>query len=276
MTRIQVLDQGYVELLDVMGSDQAIVDAARLSVSGKGVKLTSSDEALIRYLYRHQHMTPFEMCEVKWAAKMPIFVARQMVRHRSFSINELSARYSELPDEYWQPQPEDLRKQSTTNKQGGEEPMGPEAVELSNRMNGVCSLAFEQYHSCLDAHMTREQARAVLPVATYTEWVWKSNLRNLLHFLNLRLDKHAQREIRVYAEAMADVIADKFPITWKAFKDFELGAIRLSRPELNALQELFRGGAVKMAQVPSFPTDREKTEFIAKLDKLGIVVVTEE
>lgn len=272
--KIEVLDQGFVELVDVMGSDQSIVDAARVSVSGKGVKLTSDDEALIRYLYRHRHMTPFEMCELKWNIKLPIFVARQMVRHRTASINELSARYSELPEEYWQPTPEELRKQSTVNKQGSsEEPMGAEAVGFAGDMNGISNYAFKTYKRCLDAGMTREQARAVLPVSTYTAWTWKCDLRNVFHFLALRLHPHAQQEIRAYALAMAGQVQERFPIAYKAFQDFHLNTETLTYNERTALAKILHGAIFPNGSIPEFPTKRERDEFIAKLDRLGILVV---
>ena len=207
-----------------MGSDAAIAQAARVSY-GKGTKKVSDDEALIWYLMDNEHTTPFEMCELKFHAKMPIFVARQWVRHRTASINEVSRRYSEVSEEFYLPQVGDLRKQSRENRQGREDELSAE------NQAKVLAILQEQYRQQLSGYreftemeLARELARIHISVANYTEWYWKIDLRNLFNFLRLRIDKHAQYEIRVYAEAMARIVKDMFPMAYGAFEEFQLNA----------------------------------------------------
>lgn len=234
---IQCLDKGFIRLVDSMGGDDAIVQAARVSY-GKGTRKVSEDKGLIRYLMRHRHTTPFEMVEFKFHAKMPIFVARQWVRHRTANINEYSLRYSEARDEFYIPEPEHILYQSKLNKQGraGEVPQ-----DLKKKVIGyfkeMSEKSYAIYAALSEAGISRELARAILPVNLYTEWYWKNDLHNILHFLSLRLDKHAQYEIRIYAEAMAKIIVEIVPIVYEAFEDYVLNGMRYSRVEQSLLSK---------------------------------------
>lgn len=234
---IQCLDKGFIRLVDSMGGDDAIVQAARVSY-GKGTRKVSEDKGLIRYLMRHRHTTPFEMVEFKFHAKMPIFVARQWVRHRTANINEYSLRYSEARDEFYIPEPEHILYQSKLNKQGraGEVPQ-----DLKKKVIGyfkeMSEKSYAIYAALSEAGIARELARAILPVNLYTEWYWKNDLHNILHFLSLRLDKHAQYEIRIYAEAMAKIIVEIVPIVYEAFEDYVLNGMRYSRVEQSLLSK---------------------------------------
>lgn len=220
---IHVLDKGHIRLVDKMGDDAAIVQAARVSY-GDGTKTVREDEKLIRFLMAHNHTSPFEQVEFKFHVKMPIFVARQWVRHRTASINEVSARYSELSDEWYVPELEQIQPQSKSNKQGREDgdglTMPREAI--SEAINETSRMCHEQYKMLLASGLSREIARSVLPVNTYTEWYWKANLHNIFHFLKLRMDSHAQYEIRVYANAMFQLIQPHVPVACAAFEDFKL------------------------------------------------------
>ena len=215
-----------------MGSDEAIVQAARVSYA-KGTKSVSDDRGLIRYLMRHRHTTPFEMVEFKFHIRCPIFVARQWLRHRTASVNEISARYSILDENYFLP--DNLRLQSKVNGQGGEEVMENDEF-LILKQKSSCDLAFHTYDELLRKGVSRELARCHLPLNTFTEFYWKINLHNLLHFLKLRMDSHAQKEIRDLADQVYDLIKPIVPITCEAFEDFVLGSITLSRVEIEALR----------------------------------------
>jgi thymidylate synthase (FAD) len=211
-----VLDHGFVRVIDYMGDDSAIVQAARVSY-GAGTRHVSNDEGLIRYLMRHWHSTPFEMCEVKFHVKLPVFVARQWIRHRTANVNEYSARYSILDREFYIPAPEHLAAQSTTNNQGrGEVLAGPEAARVLDLLKTDAARAYDHYEEMLSqdgqAGLARELARMNLPANIYTQWYWKTDLHNLFHFLRLRADPHAQYEIRAYAEAMLDITAAWVPL----------------------------------------------------------------
>lgn len=233
---IKVLDHGHIRLVDVMGDDSAICQAARVSY-GAGTKTVTEDRGLIRYLMRMRHSSPFEQCEIKLHWKLPIFVARQVVRHRTVSLNEVSGRYSELPNEMYKP--EKWRAQSGNNKQGSSGAVELEAAmlldseqhDMHKRLRGV-------YIGRIDLGAARELARIDLPLSQYTEWYWKVDLHNLLHFLSLRLDSHAQYETRVYAEAIADIVKQWVPYTWEAFVDYRLKAYTVSRMELELLNKL--------------------------------------
>jgi thymidylate synthase (FAD) len=213
--------------------DAAVVQAARVSY-GAGTKSVSDDRALIRYLMRHKHTTPFEMVEFKFHIKAPIFVARQWLRHRTASVNELSARYSIVKDEFFLP--EELRKQSTSRGQGGEEPYGEGDANLLAKQKASCDLAFHTYDELIKKGVSRELARIHLPQSTFTEFYWKINLHNLLHFLQLRIDDHAQKEIRDLARKVYDLIIPIAPLTCEAFEDFCRGSVTLSRLEVEALK----------------------------------------
>jgi thymidylate synthase (FAD) len=224
-------DHGFVKLIDHMpreNMDQSIVQAARVSY-GDGTTTTRGDRGLIRYLIRHWHTSPFEYPEFKFHIKCPIFIARQMFRHRTASVNEVSARYSVVPEEYYEPKV--FRGQSETNKQGSDG-----IVNISTRISTHLEDGFKLYRALLDEGVCREQARIVLPQATYTEFYFKMDLHNLMHFLHLRMDAHAQEEIRDYANAIHDLIQPLVPVTMEAFKDFRLDAIQLSGPEIHSFK----------------------------------------
>lgn len=235
----QVLDKGFIGLVDYMGTDNSIVQAARVSY-GDGTKKASSDRALIRYLMRHEHTTPFEMCEVKFHIKLPIFVMRQLVRHRTASLNEYSARYSVLTDEVYVPNSENIKPQSTTNKQGRE---GELDEETKRRISDDINESWDRDYSLYTEHsdnlnLARETARQVLPVGGYTECYWKSNLKNFLHYARLRMDSHAQWEIQEYARAMYDMVKEKFPVACEAFEDYQEQSVKLSKQELIFVKSL--------------------------------------
>ncbi len=236
---IRCLDKGFVRLVEAMGDDSAIVQSARVSY-GKGTKSLRADRGLIRYLMQHQHTTPFEMVEFKFHCRMPIFVARQWIRHRTANVNEISARYSIMEDRFWEPRPEDMRTQSFTNRQGSSDatidPAAAHAVAQQFRQDQTT--LYQHYESAIAAGVAREVARVNLPVSLYTEWYWKIDLHNLLHFLALRLDAHAQKEIRVFAEAMAHFVKARCPIAWEAFEEFRLQGANFSRSELAVLRHL--------------------------------------
>lgn len=241
-----VLDHGFIRVIDYMGDAPAIVQAARVSY-GKGTKTPSEDRGLLRYLIRHRHTSPLEMCEIKLHVKLPIFVARQWIRHRTASVNEYSARYSILSREFYVPAPEDIAPQSTTNKQGREG--GYEDHEksiIALRLEASMTDSFDYYEGLIDKEngfdLARELARIVTPMSTYTEWYWKVNLHNLLHFLTLRADPHAQKEIRVYAETILDLVKGWVPAVGEAFEDYMRQAMLLSAQEVVILKAIMDGG----------------------------------
>ena len=234
---IKCFDKGFVRLVDSMGGDDAIVQAARVSY-GKGTSKMSQDRGLIRYLMRHRHTTPFEMVEFKFHCKMPIFVARQWVRHRTANINEYSLRYSEARDEFYYPEPEHIQFQSVLNKQGRKGEVPKELKQkVQNYFEEISKRSFEMYSELNEAGIARELARAVLPVNLYTEWYWKNDLHNLLHFIGLRSDSHAQYEIRVYSDAMAKSVKKVAPFAWEAYQDYVLNGMRFSRIEKSLLEK---------------------------------------
>ncbi len=236
--QFDVLDHGFVRLVDYMGSDAAIVQAARVSY-GEGTKKISEDRGLIRYLMRHRHTSPLEMVEFKFHVKLPIFVARQWIRHRTANVNELSGRYSIMKEEFYVPSDDDIRGQSEVNKQGRSDELAPEALRqrLVENLNESQRGAYESYHGFVDDGLARELARISLPLSLYTEWYWKIDLHNLFHFLKLRLDAHAQLEIRKYARVMADMVKIVCPMAYEAFEDFVLNSVSFSGPELSVLKE---------------------------------------
>ena len=243
-----VLDHGFVRVIDYMGDDSAIVQAARVSY-GAGTKHVSNDEGLIRYLMRHWHSTPFEMCEVKFHVKLPVFVARQWIRHRTANVNEYSARYSILDREFYIPAPEHLAAQSTVNNQGrGAVLEGAEAARVLEMLKADADRAYDNYETMLSQDgqqgLARELARMNLPANVYTQWYWKVDLHNLFHFLRLRADAHAQYEIRVYAELMSQLVADWVPIAYAAFADYRMGGVSLSAKGIEVLRRRLAGEAV--------------------------------
>ena len=234
---IKCLDKGFVRLVDSMGGDDAIVQAARVSY-GQGTSKVSQDRGLIRYLMRHRHTTPFEMVEFKFHCKIPIFVARQWVRHRTANINEYSLRYSEARDEFYMPDPEHIQFQSALNKQGRK---GEVPEELKQKVldyfKEISERSFDIYSELNEAGVARELARSILPVNLYTEWYWKNDLHNLLHFVGLRSDSHAQYEIRVFSDAMAESVKAVAPFAWEAYQDYVVKGMRFSRIEQSLLEK---------------------------------------
>jgi thymidylate synthase (FAD) len=273
-----VLTHGYVVLVDYMGNDAAIVQAARVSY-GKGTKTVRDDRGLIRYLMRHRHTTPFEMVEVKFLIRLPIFVARQMIRHRTTSVNEYSARFSIVPDEYEIPPESEVRLQSLRNRQGRGDPLPPEIVErFRTDLERISKESYAAYTRALEAGVARETARLLLPVAYYTQWYWKCNLWNMFHFLSLRLDPHAQEEIRLYAAEMAKITRLVAPVAYEAFEEFTLSGVSLSRREQLAVKALLDGEPPEAAcAIAGLPLTREDgkpmttgegVEFLEKLTRL--------
>ncbi len=274
---IAVLDHGFIRVIDYMGDDSAIVQAARVSY-GRGTKSKSDDRGLIRYLMRNAHTSPFEMLELKLHVKLPIFVARQWVRHRTASINEYSARYSVLDKEFYVPEDKHLAAQSTTNKQGRDTTLT--AAEASSVISLLKSDAERNYADylwmlneddtgkCLDEKRTglaRELARINLTLNMYTQWYWKIDLHNLMHFIKLRSDAHAQYEIRAYSEALEDIVSKWVPLSYSAFKDFNADALTFSGPALAVVRRVV--GGERVTQETSGLTRSEWREFC---DALGI------
>lgn len=267
---IKCLDKGFVRLVDVMGDDNSIVQAARVSY-GKGTKSVNEDRGLIRYLMRHKHTTPFEMVEFKFHIKLPIFIARQWIRHRTANVNEYSGRYSEMKDEFYVPDLEQIRPQSTMNKQGRSDETFPDetALAIKNKLETTQEHLFSEYKELLDMEFARELARINLPLSNYTEWYWKIDLHNLFHFLRLRIDSHAQYEIRVYGEAMAQIVKEIVPLAWEAFNDYSLKALNFSEPELKALREMFEGKKLEELNFEHFGIKkREEEEFKIKISQI--------
>ena len=234
-----VLDQGFIGLVDHMGSDQSIVRAARVSY-GEGTKTVLDDRNLIRYLMRHEHTTPFEMCELVFHIKLPIFVMRQLVRHRTASMNEYSARYSLVTDEFYITNGENIMPQSKDNKQGRSGEMDATLkLAIQGDMQNIWNEAFKTYKLHLDSYnLARETARSVLPVGSYTECYWKANLKNFLHMIRLRADSHAQWEIREYANAMYNLAKPLFPLAIEAFEDYQVNSVKFSAGEFALLKDL--------------------------------------
>lgn len=257
-----VLDKGFVRLVDYMGSDQRIVQSARVSY-GKGTKSYREDRGLIFYLWRNRHTSPFEQVVFTFHVKLPIFVARQWVRHRTARLNEVSGRYSVMKDEFYVPAPEDLAAQSSDNKQGRrEEPLGAEeAQEIRRQMAEAQAGAYAHYQALLDRGLARELARINLPLGLYTEWYWQIDLHNLFHFLALRLDPHAQKEIRLYGEVIFDMVKKVCPLAAEAFAEFGLGGVSFSRREFQALKAMLAGEKPEEAGL----SGKELERFLEKL-----------
>jgi thymidylate synthase (FAD) len=272
---IPVLDHGFVRVIDYMGDDAAVVQAARVSY-GRGTRKVSEDRGLINYLMRHRHTTPFEMCEIKYHVKLPIFVARQWIRHRTANVNEYSARYSILDNEFYLPRPEQLAAQSKANRQGRAEVItGKEADRVFALLKQDAELVYEHYMEMLNegeagepldperSGLARELARMNLSLAFYTQWYWKTNLHNLMHFLSLRADAHAQHEIRVYADVMIDTLKRWTPICHDAFMEYRMGGAHLSKTGLAAVKRMIAGE--KVDQKSSGLNPREWRELMAAL-----------
>lgn len=278
---VKVLDHGFIALIDAMPrlvpegqtADQAIVQAARVSY-GAGTKQVSEDRGLIRYLLRHRHTTPFEMVEFKFHVCMPIFIARQWIRHRTANVNEYSARYSLVKDRFYTPTMEAIRKQSASNRQGGEETFdvsGNDPAQVRTAEEFLQFLAdvealYPRYLKLTEQGVSRELARMGLPVNVYTEWYWKCDLHNILRFMSLRIDAHAQYEIREYARAMLALLEPIVPMTVEAWRDYELDSVRLSKLEVEALRAAIRGEPGELGS----PNQRERAEWEAKRAALGL------
>ena len=274
---LPVLDHGFVRVVDYMGDDAAVVQAARVSY-GRGTRRVSEDRGLINYLMRHRHTTPFEMCEIKYHVKLPIFVARQWIRHRTANVNEYSARYSILDNEFYIPSPEHLAAQATTNRQGrGEILEGAAAHRVLDLLREDAERAYAGYAELLNEDasgavldpgrigLARELARVNLTLGFYTQWYWKTDLHNLLHFLSLRADPHAQYEIRAYAEAMIETVKRWVPTTYAAFLEYGMNAAPISATGLEVIRRRLAGEAV--TQENSGLSPREWRELTALLDR---------
>ena len=277
---IPVLDHGFVRVIDYMGDDSSIVQSARVSY-GKGTKKVSTDEGLIKYLMRHRHSTPFEMCEIKYHVKLPIFIARQWIRHRTANVNEYSARYSILDKEFYLPAKDQLAAQSQSNRQGrGDILQGKQAEEVLNILKDDATRTYNNYEKLLNERfdgtkidenkigLARELARMNLTLNTYTQWYWKTDLLNLLNFLFLRADDHAQYEIRVYAQIMLDTVKKWVPITYQAFMDYRVGAAEISSKGLKVIKSMISGK--KVSQEESGLSKREWDELMIFLDQKNI------
>jgi len=256
---LKVLDKGFIRVVDYMGNDSSIVQAARVSY-GKGTKKKSQDEGLIRYLLRHRHTTPFEMCEIKLHVKLPIFIARQWIRHRTANVNEYSARYSILEDEFYIPKIANLAEQSSINKQGrGQEVDNTTAKKIINILLEDSKNCYNNYTWMLNEEessnfeknrpsLSRELARINLTLNTYTEWYWKVDLHNFMHFVSLRVDKHSQYEIRAYAKILLNILKSWVPITYRAFNSYRLNSAELSEESLEIVKKLVKGKKVKRTE----------------------------
>ena len=255
---IPILDHGFIRVIDYMGNDTSIVQAARVSY-GKGTKQVSTDSGLIKYLMRHWHSTPFEMCEIKYHVKLPIFIARQWIRHRTANVNEYSARYSILDKEFYLPKKEHLAAQSKNNRQGrGDVLEGEQANKVLSLLKDDAERTYDNYETMLNERydgsvvddkepgLARELARMNLTLNTYTQWYWKTDLLNLMNFLRLRADSHAQYEIRAYADAMLDTLKSWVPITYDAFLDYRVGGTEVSSKGKILIQKLIKGEKIDM------------------------------
>jgi thymidylate synthase (FAD) len=279
---IPVLDHGFIRVIDYMGDDSSIVQSARVSY-GKGTKKVSTDEGLIRYLMRHWHSTPFEMCEIKYHVKLPIFIARQWIRHRTANVNEYSARYSILDKEFYIPAKEQLSAQATNNRQGrGDLITGQQADDVLKILKDDAVRTYDNYEKMLNERfdgtiidekksgLARELARMNLTLNSYTQWYWKTDLLNLMNFLFLRGDSHAQYEIRVYAEKMLDTVKKWVPITHAAFLDYRVGAAHLSSKGLKIVKSMINGN--KVGYEDSGLSKREWNELMEVIDKKNLIV----
>jgi thymidylate synthase (FAD) len=279
---IPVLDHGFIRVIDYMGDDNSIVQSARVSY-GKGTKKVSTDEGLIKYLMRHRHSTPFEMCEIKYHIKLPIFIARQWIRHRTANVNEYSARYSILDKEFYLPAKDQLAAQSQSNRQGrGDVLQGKQAEDVLNILKDDATRTYDNYEKLLNERfdgtkidenkvgLARELARMNLTLNTYTQWYWKTDLLNLLNFLSLRADNHAQYEIRVYADKMLDTVKRWVPITYQAFMDYRVGAAEISSKGLSVIKSMISGK--KVEQEDSGLSKREWNELMEKLDRKDLII----
>ena len=274
---IPVLDHGFIRVIDYMGDDTSIVQAARVSY-GKGTKKVSTDSGLIKYLMRHWHSTPFEMCEIKYHVKLPIFIARQWIRHRTANVNEYSARYSILDKEFYLPSTEHLAAQSKNNRQGRENIIeGNQAKKVLSLLKKDAEQTYDNYEMMLNERydgsiineketgLARELARMNLTLNTYTQWYWKTDLLNLMNFLKLRADRHAQYEIRAYADVMLDTLKKWVPVTFDAFMDYRVGATEVSAKGKIVIQKLIKGENITIEE-----TDLSRREWNELMEAFNI------
>ena len=279
---ISVLDHGFIRVVDYMGNDSSIVQAARVSY-GKGTKKVSTDNGLIKYLMRHWHSTPFEMCEIKYHIKLPIFIARQWIRHRTANVNEYSARYSILDKEFYLPSQENLAAQSTSNRQGrGDVLEGKQAEEVLELLKSDAERTYDNYETMLNERfdgstidenkkgLARELARMNLTLNTYTQWYWKTDLLNLMNFLRLRADHHAQYEIRVYADIMLDTLKRWVPITYDAFIDYRVGGTEVSLKGKSVIKKMLNGQEILHEN--SGLSKREWNELMQSFDQKDKII----
>ena len=273
---IPALDHGFIRVIDYMGDDSSIVQSARVSY-GKGTKQVSTDSGLIKYLMRHWHSTPFEMCEIKYHVKLPIFIARQWIRHRTANVNEYSARYSILDKEFYLPDPKNLAAQSTSNRQGrGDVIDGEQANDVLRLLKNDAERTYDNYETMLNQKydgaiideskkgLARELARMNLTLNTYTQWYWKTDLLNLMNFLRLRVDHHAQYEIRVYADIMLDTLKRWVPITYGAFMEYRVGGLEISSKGKEVIKKFINGDDIN--QEESGLSKREWNELMESFD----------
>ena len=279
---IPILDHGFIRVIDYMGDDSSIVQAARVSY-GKGTKKVSTDSGLIKYLMRHWHSTPFEMCEIKYHVKLPIFIARQWIRHRTANVNEYSARYSILDKEFYLPEPNHLAAQSKNNRQGrGDILQGEQAKKVLDLLKGDAERTYDNYEKMLNERydgsiidenqdgLARELARMNLTLGTYTQWYWKTDLLNLMNFLRLRADHHAQYEIRAYADAMLDTLKKWVPITYEAFMDYRVGGTEVSAKGKIIIKKLIDGDKIDYEK--SGLSKREWNELMESFDMKSHII----
>lgn len=268
---MEVLDHGFVRVVDYLGNDSSIVQAARVSY-GAGTKKAREDEGLIRYLMRHRHTTPFEMCEVKFHVKLPMFVARQWIRHRTANVNEYSARYSILDREFYIPDREHLAAQSPLNAQGRAEQLPDgEAERVLEILRTDSATAYDHYEQMLSQEgqrgLARELARMNLPSNIYTQWYWKTDLHNLFRFISLRADTHAQYEIRAYAEAIGRIVSQWVPTAWRAFEDYDLNGVHLSSAQLDCIRRMLRGEGVAVETSGLSPREWRELQSVISDDR---------
>lgn len=269
-----VLNEGFVRVIDYMGNDSSVVQGARVSY-GKGTKSVNDDRSLIRYLFRNEHTSPFEFPNIRFHIKLPIFVIRQLIRHRTASVNEVSLRYSEANDEFFSVYPDQWRVQSKTNKQGSCE----EIIEIckgslhTKNQIDLHKLLFDKYQERLNDGISKELSRIDLPLSLYTEIYWQMDLKNLLHFLKLRMDKHAQKEIREYANVIGHEVVKKWcPLTWEAFEEYTLESIKFGKTEISILKKIFSNLKNNIIDLKDIPLKgSEEKEFLEKLEKLDIL-----
>ena len=269
---IEVLDHGFIRVIDYMGDDSSIVQSARVSY-GKGTKKISNDKGLIKYLMRHRHSTPFEMCEIKFHIKLPIFVARQWIRHRTANVNEYSARYSVLDKEFYVPEMDQLGSQSTTNKQGRSNTLDKKfAKQAQDLIQKNSEQLYDDYQNLLNGKLlsndeyvegeglARELARTTLPLNYYTQWYWKVDLHNLMHFLRLRADSHAQYEIQIYAEKMVEILKKWVPLTYEAFEDYRSDSFQLSKEAMKIVKDKLANKKIKKSNYKLSPRELRELE----------------